>query len=188
MSEPKICVGMACSDFIRTKTVGTLIALFKKHPDMTFIVKQGPYVFSNREQVAEDFLKTDCTHLFFIDSDMLFQPEVLDKLIADDKDIVGAQYNRRVDKEGVPVVATRYQLNPNDQLPQRVFKNYAVATGCVLIKREVFNKIPKPWFFHGTEESPRGEDIYWCEKCIKNGFEIFIDGSLKVGHCGEKIY
>ncbi len=184
----KVCVGMPVTEHTKSATVATLIALFKKHPDMAFISKRGPYVFSNREQIAEDFLKTDCTHLFFVDSDMIFQPEVLDKLIADDKDIVGAQYNRRVDKEGVPVVATRYQMNPNDQLPQRVFKNYAVATGCVLIKREVFNKIPKPWFFHGTEERPEGEDIYFCRKATENKIDIFIDGSLKVGHCGEHLY
>ncbi len=187
MSEVKCCVGMAVSENMRTKTVGTLIALFKARPDMLFISKSGPYVFSNREQVAEDFLKTDCTHLFFVDSDMLFQPEVLDKLIADDKDIVGAQYNRRVEKENDPVVMTRYNM-PGDQMPPKVFKNYAVATGCLLIKREVFNKIPKPWFFHGTEEAPKGEDIYFCDKATKAGIDLFIDGSVKVGHVGEKIY
>lgn len=179
---------MAVSEHMKTKTVGTLIALFKAHPDMMFISKSGPYVFSNREQVAEDFLKTDCTHLFFVDSDMLFQPEVLDKLIADDKDIVGAQYNRRIEKENDPVVATRYQMNPGDQLPPRVFKNYAVATGCLLIKREVFNRIPKPWFSHGTPEEPRGEDIWFCDVATKAGIEIFIDGSLVVKHVGEKCY
>jgi hypothetical protein len=184
----KVAIGMSVADFIRVKTVGTLVALFKKHPEMLFITKSGPYVFSNREQVAEDFLKTDCTHLFFVDSDVLFQPEVLDKLLADDKDIVGAQYNRRVDKEGVPVVATRYQMNPGDQLPPRVFKNYAVATGCLLIKREVFNKIPKPWFFHGTEEAPRGEDIYFSDKATANKIDIFIDGSIECGHIGEHVY
>ncbi|MFH1229553.1 MAG: hypothetical protein V1678_03965, partial [Candidatus Aenigmatarchaeota archaeon] len=169
----KICIGMSVADFIRVKTVGTLIALFKAHPDMLFITKSGPYVFSNREQVVEDFLLTDCTHLFFVDSDMLFQPEVLDKLIADDKDIVGAQYNRRIEKENDPVVATRYQMNPGDQLPPKVFKNYAVATGCLLIKREVFNKIPKPWFFHGTAERPLGDDIFFCDVATKAGIEIF---------------
>ena len=179
---------MSVADFCRMKTVGTLIALFKARPDMMFISKSGPYVFSNRNQVVEDFLLTDCTHLFFVDSDMLFQPEVLDRLIADDKDIVGAQYNRRIEKENDPVVATRYQMNPGDQLPQRVFKNYAVATGCLLIKREVFNKIPKPWFFHGTEERPEGDDIHFCNKATANGYELFIDGSLKVGHVGSKTY
>jgi len=187
MPLTKVCIGVAASDYIRTQTTGMLIALFKARPDMRLIIKQSPYVHDNREQIAVDFLETDCTHLFFIDSDMLFKPDVLDKLLASDKDVIGGQYNRRIGKEGVPVVNTRYNL-PGMSYPNHIFKNYAVATGCMLIQRVVFEKIPRPWFSLGTEENWLGEDVSFCRKCKENGIEIWMDASLPVGHVGEFVY
>src|SRR3990167_9844428 len=132
--ENKVCIGVAASDYIRTQTTGMLISLFKARPDMKLIIKQSPYVHDNREQVVKDFLQTDCTHLFFVDSDMLFKPDVLDALLVDDKDIVGAQYNRRMGLEGRHVAPTRYDL-PGMATPNHPFVNQVVATGCLLIKR-----------------------------------------------------
>ncbi len=180
-----ICIGIACSDYVRSQTVGMLVALFKARPDMGLIIKQSPYVHDNREQIVVDFLADprNFTHLFFVDSDMLFKPDVLDTLLADDKDIVGGQYYKRNGKDKDPVINTRYET-----LPPRLFVNYAVATGCVLIKREVFEKVPRPWFSLGTAEHWLGEDVFFCKKAKEFGVEVWIDGRLEIGHIGEKIY
>lgn len=183
----KICLGIASSDYIRTQTVGTLVALFKARPDMKLIIKQSPYVHDNREQIVKDFLQTDCTHLFFVDSDMLFKPDVLDSLLEDDKDIIGAQYNKRIGREGVHVAPTRYDL-PGMSTPDHPFVNQIVATGCLLIKREAFEKIPRPWFSMGTEENWLGEDVYFSRKARESGVETWIDPRLKVLHLGEYAY
>lgn len=185
MSEnPNICIGMACSDYIRTGTTLTLVSLFKSNPTMGFIVKQSPYVHKNREAVVVDALnsKNNYTHLFFVDSDMSFKPEVLTKLLAADKDIVGGLYFKRgTDKE--PVFTIRY-----DEIPTKLFKQPILATGCLLIKLDVFRKIPQPWFDLGTLARPLGEDVYFCEKARENGYELWCEPSLPVGHIGDKIY
>ena len=185
--ENKVVIGMAVSEFIRTQTVGTLINLFKQRPDMGFIFEQGPYVSFNREEVAARFMNGDGTHLFFIDSDMAFDPNVLDTLLAHDKDIVGARYYRRQGKEKDPAVRTRYDL-PGMSLPNHIYKNYATATGCMLIKREVFEKIPRPWFSLGPIEKPVGEDIFFCSKAKEFGVEIYEDPTLVVKHIGIFAY
>ena len=178
---------MALSEFVRTQTLGTLIKLFQQRPDMGFIFEQGPYVSFNREEVAARFMNGDGTHLFFVDSDMTFEPGILDTLIAHDKDIVGARYYRRQGKENDPAVKTRFDL-PGMSLPNHIYKNYATATGCMLIKRAVFEKIPRPWFSLGEIDRPVGEDIYFCKKAKEHKIEIFEDPTLKVGHVGLKIY
>jgi len=116
-------------------------------------------------------------------SDMVFAPDVLDKLIADDKDIIGAMYNRRMGKLNDPVVNTRFEVMPN-----YIFKNFNAGTGCLLIKTEVFKKIPKPWFFYGSEQRMLGEDVFFCEKAKNAGFAIWIHPNLNVGHIGEFRY
>ena len=184
----KIICGMAVSENIRVETVGTLIQLFQTHPDMGFIFEQGPYVSFNREEIAARFMNGDGTHLFFVDSDMKFKSEVLDILLAHDKDIVGARYYRRQGKEGDPAVKTRYDM-PGMTVPNKIYKNYATATGCMLIKREVFEKIPRPWFSLGPEDRPVGEDIYFCRKAKEHGIEIWEDpmeGQIK--HIGIFAY
>lgn len=178
---------MAVSELIRTETVGTLIKLFQKRPDMGFIFEQGPYVSFNREEVSARFMNGDGTHLFFVDSDMKFEPDVLDTLLAHDKDIVGARYYRRQGKEKDPAVKTRFDM-PGMSLPDHIYKNYATATGCMLIKREAFEKIPRPWFSLGPVDKPEGEDIYFCRKAKEAGVEIFEDPTLQVGHVGTKVY
>src|SRR3990167_7471330 len=73
-NENRICLGMAMFENAKTKTVGTLIQLFKANPDMGFIIEQGPYVFATREPVAPPFKNVQRTFppLFFGNGDMVF--------------------------------------------------------------------------------------------------------------------
>lgn len=178
----KIVLGMANSGVVGIQTVETLVGLFKKYPEMEFIYEHSCYVHYNRERIAERALEMEATHLFFVDSDMKFTSNVLSKLLAHDKDIVGALYYRRYEPK-TPVFNVRYET-----LPNRIFVQNTLAAGCMLIKMEVFKKLPKPWFFLGTETLPLGEDVYFCRKAREHGVQMWCDPTLVVGHVGEKVY
>lgn len=45
-----------------------------------------------RNELVKHFLISDCTHLFFIDSDIKFTPEDVFRLVSHDKDVVVASY------------------------------------------------------------------------------------------------
>ena len=53
----------------------------------------------------------------------------------------------------------------------------------VLIKREVFEKVPKPWF--SWETGPPSEDFYFYEKAKKAGYEVKIFSEVRLSHLGE---
>lgn len=178
----KIAVGMASSGVMGMQTVETLVKLFKSDPTMGFIYKQSCYVHYNRETIAEEALAGGYEYLFFVDSDMKFEPDVLSKLLVHNKDIVGAIYNKRLDPP------TKIFNVRHDPLPNKLFKQNILASGCMLIKMEVFKKLPKPWFFLGTETLQLGEDVYFCKKARENGIELWCDPTLNVGHVGEKVY
>ena len=61
----------------------------------------GSGISSNREQLINDFLETDFTHVLFIDEDTAFDPEVLSILMSRSKQIVGANYMMRVKGKGL---------------------------------------------------------------------------------------
>ena len=178
----KICIGIPTAESIKTQTVLDLFELTKRNNIDKVIVKQSALVHTNRETIVLDALKTDCTHLLFLDSDMSFGSLILEKLIAHDKDIVGLIYYFKT-TEGRPVVYMdeRKPLDKNN-IPRKLFKCHAIGTGCLLIKLSVFEKIERPWFFF---EESCGEDIYFCEKAHKSGFDIWCDGMLEIKHIGE---
>lgn len=48
-----------------------------------------------RNSLAHDFLKTECTHMMFIDSDIGFNPAAIPKMIEADKDIICGLYPKK---------------------------------------------------------------------------------------------
>jgi len=54
----------------------------------------------------------------------------------------------------------------------------ACGFGCVLIHREVFEKIEPPWFMWDKSS----EDLFFCRKAKEAGFEIYGDMGCVVGH------
>ena len=70
------------------------------------------------------------------------------------------------------------------KFPKCVFKVDAVGFGVIMIKREVFETVKKPWFRITSRIS---EDNYFCIKAKKAGFDIYIDGEYTTGHMGENV-
>lgn len=53
----------------------------------------------------------------------------------------------------------------------------------LLVKREVFEQIPPPWFELGqTNSEEPGEDMHFCSKIQEFGFDICVDMELINGH------
>lgn len=125
----------------------------------SYIQKEGTNVSHNRNQLAKVFLEGGWEWLWFIDDDMTFEPDILDRLmaVADEKErpIVGALCFARLRGEQQEVVATIYNLAekdgefklvrqtgyPRDQLVRVT----ATGTGCLLVHRRVFIELAKRW-------------------------------------------
>lgn len=150
-----------------------------------------------RNMLTTMFLEqTDATHLLFWDDDILPPPDGLMRLLEDNAPIVSGFYVSR-QPPAQPVV---YQRLPplrkhlyQPVAPQHPGLFYAdgVGAGFLLIRREVFERIPRPWFQFLCGR-PRGEniseDFYFCEKAIKAGYKILVDGRVSCGHVGRYIY
>jgi hypothetical protein len=135
----------------------------------------------------------DVTEIFFVDSDMTFPENTLERLISHNKDIVvGCAVSRGIapvpflfkgfDESGQPILWLEKLMNPNGDT---LLKVGASASALMLIKAEVFRKVERPWF--KFQDDLVGEDLYFSKKAVAKGFEIFVDLPLseQMGHIGQ---
>jgi hypothetical protein len=127
--------------------------------------------------------------IFFLDSDMLFPPTALCRLLLHGKDIVGATYTKRVPPFGV--LGTQLAEQPA-VLSGELLEMQRIPAGCLLIKMSVFDKISKPYFRFEIDASGEivGEDYVFCDRAREAGFQIWCDAvmSREIGHIGQNIY
>lgn len=123
-----------------------------------FSVLRGESLISRgRNNLAADFLKSDCTHLLFLDTDLSFNPDMVTEMIAADKDVIGGAYPKKmVNKEAVEKKARADEfdihfgckpvLNFNQnstRVENGIVEVHDVGTGLMLIKRKVLEKMTK---------------------------------------------
>jgi GT2 family glycosyltransferase len=127
------------------------------------------------------------THILWLDDDHVFEADLACVLARHGKDMVSALYYARVGKT-LPVVYVKdesgedeYKHFPIIEAPNCIFECDAVGFGAMLMRRDVFDRVPQPWF---TLDWQAGEDIAFCVKAKKHGIRIWCDGQYKIGHVG----
>lgn len=158
-----------------------------------------------RNIATASFLQTDCTHLLFIDGDIIFEKEHIDMLLEHDQAIVCGIYCKRQVKIE-PVLCT---FKDHVEDPDAVLIKVARAgTGFMLIRRDVFEamrdnppeKYPCPKYTnHKRDEwdfwsvgvvggEYLSEDWYFCDRAREMGYDIFVDQRIQVRHEGDCIF
>lgn len=155
-----------------------------------------------RCDVVDEFLATDCDVLWFLDSDVLPPVHVLDLLAHHYPkwQVAGAPYpiaNIAPGCVDFGINWTVYKDVRQNEAGQRGIHMAelpaegqefvdGLATGCLFIKREVFEKMQRPWFeFKFDKESRRiteGEDLGFALKCHDLGIKFFVDYGMCCGH------
>ncbi len=163
-----------------------------------------------RNGITRMFLDSDCTDLLFIDSDLIFSPQQVKRLIEHDVDIVGGFYPKKQDGPIQLVCNTHFEpVEPRDDGLMDV--RY-MGTGFLRIKREVFEKIiaegKADWYWLDNDRSvkeydfwhmgvynyPDGgkrylsEDWWFCQMALDCGYKVYGDTRLPIKHCGSAIY
>jgi hypothetical protein len=134
--------------------------------------------------------------IMWIDSDIEWSPADVFKLYNSDNKIISGCY--LMEDRSIPI----YQQPRGGMMPEQLLDNYhkpfkvaGCGFGFLGVKSGVFENMPRPWF--GPESVPNvdeetgektedfiliGEDLSWCTKAIKAGFDIWVDPSVRVIH------
>lgn len=168
--------------------------------DQALYTVAGTLIFDQRQKLAEAAIDEGCDYILWIDADMRFPKDTIERLISLDKDIVGVNATTRT----IPVKATAKNLIVDMEKKENqwlavsskgktgIERVTAIGCGVMLVKREVFLKTPKPWFWFEKIPGDKllGEDVYFCIKAHDAGFETWVDHDLSnlIGHVGKYTY
>ena len=202
---------------------------------ITFSLIKSSLVTQGRNLCVAGFLESNFTHMLFIDSDIYFNAESIIKMIERDKDVLSIPYPlktmmwdkalERIKKGSISTIndlkksLNTYPMkveNDNDiSVDKGIMEVTHSPTGCMLIKRSVFDKLikaypdkgivqktvingqyvdkPNMWNFFDTIHDPRtkiylGEDFSFCKlwKDIGGKCHAYINDTIV--HIGEHQY
>jgi len=190
----KICLAIPHVGTVRIETCMSVVGIVTSTPhDIYFAQREGAYIEQNRTRLIQMAIEQGCDKLFFLDSDIVVEGQVINKLLAHNKPIIGAAYNMR----SFPLYSNVKFTDENGkfiavpELPKELFKCAGVPTGAMLIDIPTVQKLPHPWFDLTYFEDGSlcvGEDIYFCQKAIEHGEEIWCDPTIQIGHIGTFTY
>jgi hypothetical protein len=144
--------------------INLLTALGQKGIHSMFeIAANESLITKARNILVEGFLKSDATHMLFLDADLGFDPQDVIRMIEADKDLIGGQYAKKkinwdvvkrvvagvpdIPPHAINAVIAESTFRPiGDQISFRLDQPVeveSIATGMMLIRREVFEKMAK---------------------------------------------
>lgn len=157
----------------------------------------GSLVYAARNDIAAEAIKSGADYVLWIDSDMVFDNDLLEKLMKsiEGKDIVAPLFFRRKKPFNPPYYKSirlnyggEHEVVEYDDYPENeTFEVDACGFGCVLMRTKVLEDVvnanhtcfnPMPCF---------GEDISFCIRAKRCGYKIYVDPTIEVGHISQYI-
>ena len=199
----KTLIAIPCMDVIEAEFVECLTALIRRYPEDALEVKylKASLVYDARNQITRYALeKGGYDYILWLDSDMTFGPDLLERLIDDAegredgvrKDMVtGLCFGRRPPFR--PCIYSRLDVETDGKMVRPTSENYygyprdsvfpveACGFACVLMRMDVLEAMGiygVPFFPVGG----LGEDLTFCWRARKLEIQPWCDSRLKIGH------
>lgn len=144
-----------------------------------------------RNACVKAFLGSGCSHIWFVDADTVPPRDALDKLLSADLDAVSGIVNQvKRDADGIDkAVGVVVRRNENGELKAAVGTQLeritACGSGCIMLKREVFEKLEFPWYQERAWGAVRGSDFILGEKLEAIGIPLHAHFDVMCTHRKE---
>jgi hypothetical protein len=192
--------------------INSLLQL-QEEPPCSLIVRPcigDSLVARARNKLAAEFLESDATHMLFLDTDLIFTPQHVARLLSHDKPVIAGLYPKK-QRELAWVVNTLPGQEPDENGLQKV--KY-IGTGFLMIKREVLERMAAeiPGIAYVTDAGqvqrtehdffPTGpmldpeqgttryhsEDWGFCRRALDLGYDVYADTRVALKHVGQMVY
>lgn len=150
--------------------------------------------FRARNRLVDAAIGGGFDWLLMLDDDQIVPHDLLQRLLAHNKDICGALYYQRGGQYH-PVILKRIPQPDGSFSTQFVRQNDPVITqpglhkvdiiggGCMLFRVDIFRKLMPPYF---ESEHVLGTDVNICTRFLDAGVDIYCDTSIELGHVRDE--
>lgn len=162
------------------------------------------YIWRARNTMAQAFMDSDATELFFIDSDQGWSLEAFMRVLKHDVDIVGGAYPVKNNWEMYGVTFHTLPDTRPEVDESGLIRGDKVPTGFMKIKRRVFELLqkadPDNWYWEGNRKMfnyfghivrdhvAYGEDISFNMRWQDIGGKLWIEPRCDISHLGTKTW
>jgi hypothetical protein len=160
-----------------------------------------------RNALVNEFLKTDCTDMLFIDADVVVTPQDILRLLAQSggKDITAGAYPRRA-KDKKFFADLYWDDNGDLEFDGSLMRVKRVGTGFMMIQRHVIESMiatHPEWTYENKGKDEHlsavfdfaivdgkyvGEDYLFCDRATQMGFTVYIDVDISLPHIGTEAF
>lgn len=190
-------IAVPCMDMVHTLFMASLISMRK--PEGTEVaIASCSLVYQARHTLAMKALNEGFDRVLWLDSDMNFKPDLLERLSADLDDgcefVSGLYFSRKN-----PVIPIVYEvcrqrtkatgetvpwLESFREIPDGLFEVEGCGFGAVMMTTDLIRSagdLP----FYPTDGF--GEDLTFCRKARAAGKKLYCDGRIEAEHVGTSI-
>ena len=183
--------GIPCDEIMYSKFFQYFIKHANYMPWDGWCFTEDTYLPKARNFIHNAFLlESTMPYLLMVDSDIVFPPDLVDRLMAHNLPIVGGWYKDKKKDSHPPVV---FDFVPGDDdylhvVPRQkgngLERVEAMGTGNWLMKREVAEALGEsPYSLNRG-----GEDLEICWKLKQLGIPLHVDWDIALAHVGVGVY
>lgn len=189
----KLLVCIPTLDYIHSDFVKCLTKLVikLKEDGVRFDVEilSGTLVYSARDKLAKKAVNEGYTHTLWLDSDMIFNEDLLDDLMFSGEQFVTGIYHTRRPPHGSCIFKdirldsiSKYMGN---DYPKNTFEIAGCGFGCVLIDVQVIKDVLMTYGEAFLPIHGLGEDIAFCQRVHDLGYKMYCEPAVRLGHIGH---
>ena len=198
MDKKKIVIGIPHTGTLYTDIAMNLMNLTATENKYSINIQmlKSSILYISREYLTLAALQSKADYLMFLDSDQTISSQGIEQLAShlDNGEDIATTLIFRKDPPFHPCVFSHQELLPNNQISLKFYdianqdltKPFYVESsgfGCIMMKLDIFKKIPQPWFLPAPYT---GEDITFMYKAAQMGYKTLCDPTIEVGHYGIK--
>ena len=192
-------VAIPCMDMLHTAFFRSVIGMHVVR-DVRFGTSCSSLIYDARNQLVNQAIEEGHDRILWLDSDMIFDPDMMEKMSADLDDgldyVCGLFFKRKPPFKPCIFKGAGYtsegsaELKPfvefyEDYPKEQIFEVAASGFGAVMMKTEIAKKVREKF---GVPFAPLigfGEDLSFCLKMREFGYKLHCDSRIKVKHIAQ---
>lgn len=179
-------LALVCSYFAQNRVGGC------KSQKLSLLTSAGSMLVYLRHKLTVSAIQAGCTHILYLDSDMAFPMELLNKMLLREKAALMLNCTTRHD----PIKPTCFDMKEQRLDSRKKFGCQKISHGglaVTLMETDAVKLLTPPLFMMDWIPGMNaycGEDVYFCMKLQEVGVQMWTDHELsqQIKHVGRKVF